>query len=87
MKYTEKRFHTIEQDTIAQIAGPLQAGLLAHWSVTHTIPMDGCTSAAIPVQVLTTASRTHSPAVSSPDAAVTMSFDEVTVIRPPSGIA
>ena len=36
----EKHVHKTEQDAIAQIAGPLPVGLVAHWSVTHDVPIE-----------------------------------------------
>jgi hypothetical protein len=36
----EKRVHETEQDAIAQAAGMLPVGQLAHWSVTHTAPIE-----------------------------------------------
>jgi hypothetical protein len=40
VQYTEKHIHKAEQDTIAQTAGPLQPGAVAHWSVAHSVPIE-----------------------------------------------
>jgi hypothetical protein len=40
LQYVERDVHRNEQDRIAQTAGPLAPGVVAHWSVTHTIPVE-----------------------------------------------
>ena len=40
LQYVERDVHRAEQDQIAQAAGPLPAGAVGHWSVTHTIPIE-----------------------------------------------
>jgi hypothetical protein len=40
VQYVEKRIHKTEQDAIAQIAGPLPVGQVAHWSVSHSVPIE-----------------------------------------------
>jgi hypothetical protein len=36
----ERDVHRAEQDRIAQAAGPLSPGVVGHWSVTHSIPIE-----------------------------------------------
>jgi hypothetical protein len=36
----ERRVHRTEQDAIAQIAGPMPPGQVAHWSVQHGVPIE-----------------------------------------------
>ena len=36
----ERDVHRAEQDRIAQAAGPLAPGVVGHWSVTHSIPIE-----------------------------------------------
>jgi hypothetical protein len=40
LQYVERDVHRAEQDQIAQAAGPLTPGVVGHWSVTHTIPIE-----------------------------------------------
>jgi hypothetical protein len=40
LQYAERDVHRAEQDRIAQAAGPLTPGVVGHWSVAHTIPIE-----------------------------------------------
>jgi hypothetical protein len=40
LQYVERDVHRAEQDRIAQAAGPLPPGVLGHWSVAHSIPIE-----------------------------------------------
>jgi hypothetical protein len=40
LQSVERDVHRTEQDRIAEVAGPLQPGVVAHWSVMHTIPIE-----------------------------------------------
>jgi hypothetical protein len=40
VQYVEKRVHKTEQDAIAQIAGTLPVGQVAHWSISHSLPIE-----------------------------------------------
>jgi len=40
VQYTQRNAHAFEQDRIAQVAGPLQPGAVARWSVSHTVPLE-----------------------------------------------
>jgi hypothetical protein len=40
MQSVERDVHRAEQDRIAQAAGPLDPGVVGHWSVSHTIPVE-----------------------------------------------
>jgi hypothetical protein len=40
VQYTQRVAHTLEQDQIAQAAGPLQPGATAQWSVSHQVPIE-----------------------------------------------
>jgi hypothetical protein len=40
LQYAERNVHRAEQDRIAQTAGPLAPGVVGHWSVTHTVPIE-----------------------------------------------
>jgi uncharacterized protein YceK len=40
LQYLERDVHRVEQDQIAQTAGPLAPGVVGHWSVTHSIPIE-----------------------------------------------
>ncbi len=40
LRLVEKRVHRREQDLIAAAAGPLPVGGVAHWQVSHTIPIE-----------------------------------------------
>ncbi|MFM0292765.1 MULTISPECIES: hypothetical protein [Paraburkholderia] len=40
VQYSERVVHTNTQDGIARIAGPLDVGAVAPWSVTHSVPIE-----------------------------------------------
>lgn len=40
VQYSERVIHRNTQDGIAKIAGPLDVGAIAPWSVTHTVPLE-----------------------------------------------
>lgn len=40
LQYVERNVHRAEQDNIARTAGPLAPGVVGHWSITHTIPVE-----------------------------------------------
>src|ERR1700744_1428331 len=40
VQYSERVVHKNTQDGIAQIAGPLDVGAIAPWSVTHSVPIE-----------------------------------------------
>ncbi len=40
LQYVERDVHKAEQDRIAQAAGPLAPGVVGHWDVSHTIPIE-----------------------------------------------
>ncbi|WP_260854085.1 hypothetical protein [Paraburkholderia sp. BCC1886] len=40
VQYSERVVHTNTQDGIAKIAGPLDVGAIAPWSVTHSMPIE-----------------------------------------------
>jgi Ethanolamine utilization protein EutJ (predicted chaperonin) len=40
LQYVERDVHRAEQDRIAEAAGPLPPGTVAHWSVRHDIPIE-----------------------------------------------
>ncbi|MFM0309678.1 hypothetical protein P0D71_17990 [Paraburkholderia sp. RL17-383-BIF-A] len=40
VQYSERVVHTNTQDGIAKIAGPLDVGAVAPWSVTHSVPIE-----------------------------------------------
>jgi hypothetical protein len=40
LQYVERDVHRTEQDRIAQAAGPLAPGVVAHWNVVHSIPVE-----------------------------------------------
>jgi hypothetical protein len=40
VQYTERVAHRHTQDSIARVAGPLQVGAVAPWSVTHSVPIE-----------------------------------------------
>jgi hypothetical protein len=40
LQYVERDVHTKEQDNIAEAAGGLPEGVIGHWSVSHTIPIE-----------------------------------------------
>lgn len=40
LQYLERDVHRAEQDRIAQVAGPLEPGVVGHWQVSHRIPIE-----------------------------------------------
>ena len=40
LKYVRRRVHNTEQDAIAAAAGPLPEGVVAPWTVSHTLPIE-----------------------------------------------
>jgi len=40
LQYVERDVHKAEQDRIAEAAGPLDPGIVGHWSVSHSIPIE-----------------------------------------------
>lgn len=40
VKYAARRVHREEQDAIAAVAGPLEPGAVAPWSIRHRIPIE-----------------------------------------------
>ena len=40
LQYGERKVHNAEQDQIAQAAGVLDPGVVGHWKVSHTIPIE-----------------------------------------------
>jgi hypothetical protein len=40
LNVVERDVHRAEQDQIAQAAGPLEPGVIGHWSVSHIIPIE-----------------------------------------------
>jgi hypothetical protein len=40
LQYLERDVHRAEQDRIAEAAGPLAPGVVGHWSVSHSIPIE-----------------------------------------------
>ena len=40
LQIVERNVHRAEQDQIARAAGPLEPGVVGHWSVSHTIPIE-----------------------------------------------
>jgi hypothetical protein len=40
LQLVQRDVHRVEQDKIAQAAGPLEPGIVAHWSVAHTVPIE-----------------------------------------------
>jgi hypothetical protein len=40
LQYVERDVHRAEQDRIAAAAGPLEPGVVGHWSVSHSIPIE-----------------------------------------------
>ena len=40
LAFVERRVHRAEQDTIARAAGPLPVGGVAHWEISHDIPVE-----------------------------------------------
>ena len=40
LKHVERRVHRTEQESIAQVAGPLPDGVVAAWWVSHSLPIE-----------------------------------------------
>jgi hypothetical protein len=40
VQYSERVIHRNTQDSIAQVAGPLDVGGVAPWSITHSVPLE-----------------------------------------------
>ena len=40
LQYAERVVHGLEQDKIAEAAGPLPVGQVGHWSVSHDVPIE-----------------------------------------------
>ena len=40
LQYAERRVHGNEQDRVAEAAGALDPGVVGHWSVSHTLPIE-----------------------------------------------
>jgi uncharacterized protein YceK len=40
LDYVERNVHRVEQDRIAQAAGSLEPGVVGHWNVSHTVPIE-----------------------------------------------
>jgi hypothetical protein len=40
LQFVERDVHQAEQDRIAEAAGPLDPGVVGHWSVVHKIPIE-----------------------------------------------
>jgi len=40
LQYAERAVHGAEQDRVAEAAGPLAPGIVGHWSVSHTVPIE-----------------------------------------------
>jgi hypothetical protein len=40
LQFVERDVHQAEQDRIAEAAGPLDPGVVGHWSVAHKIPIE-----------------------------------------------
>jgi uncharacterized protein YceK len=40
LQYAERAVHAKEQDRIAEAAGALEPGVVGHWSVSHTVPIE-----------------------------------------------
>ncbi len=40
LRFAERRVHRTEQDAIAEVAGPLDPGMVQAWSVRHTVPIE-----------------------------------------------
>lgn len=41
LQLLERDVHAVEQDRIAQAAGPLEPGVVGHWNVSHVVPVEG----------------------------------------------
>ncbi|HVZ07001.1 hypothetical protein [Rhodopila sp.] len=55
VQYLEKRIHHAEQDTIAQAAGPLAPGQVAHWNIRHSLPIESNEQGEVTVSRVITA--------------------------------
>ena len=40
LRYVERRVHGTAQDAVASAAGPLEPGMIAPWSVRHSVPIE-----------------------------------------------
>jgi hypothetical protein len=40
LQVVERNVHRAEQDRIAEAAGPLEPGVVGHWNVSHTVPIE-----------------------------------------------
>ncbi len=40
LRHIERRVHAEEQDAIATVAGPMEPGAVAHWAVSHRVPIE-----------------------------------------------
>jgi hypothetical protein len=40
VQYTQRKIHGDQQDVIANVAGPLAAGAVANWQITHSLPLE-----------------------------------------------
>jgi len=49
VQYTERVAHRNTQDGIAKVAGPLDVGAIAPWSVTHSVPIEDDTHGRVTV--------------------------------------
>ncbi|HEY1997922.1 hypothetical protein [Paraburkholderia sp.] len=49
VQYSERVIHRNTQDGIAKVAGPLDVGAIAPWSVTHTVPIEDDTHGRVTV--------------------------------------
>jgi Zn-dependent protease len=49
VQYTERVVHRNTQDGIAKVAGPLDVGAVAPWSVTHSVPIEDDTHGRVTV--------------------------------------
>ena len=49
VEYTERVVHINTQNSIAVVAGPLDVGAVAPWSVTHTVPIEDDTHGRVTV--------------------------------------
>jgi hypothetical protein len=61
VKYLEKRVHKAQQDTIAQLAGPLDIGKVAHWQVSPSIPIEADAQGEVTVSRVISANPRNEP--------------------------
>jgi hypothetical protein len=61
VKYLEKRVHKDQQDTIAQLAGPLDIGKVAHWQVSPSIPIEADAQGEVTVSRIISANPRNEP--------------------------